>query len=628
MKKIKLFLFFLISGSHLTHSTTWNIGISGFAFNPASITITIGDEVNFMINNSTHNAVEVSQATYNANGTSALAGGFSFPVGSGGLVPQAKLTLGTHYYVCTPHVASFSMKGTITVLSSGCTLPAKPPPITGNTSVCSNTLNTYSTTSVAGATSYTWTLPIGWIGNSTTNSINVTSGTSSGNITVTANSSCGNSDPTILAISTSLPPAQPGAITGNNSICINSINVYSIASVAGATSYTWTLPAGWSGSSTSTSITATAGSGSGNVSVSANNSCGASITRSLSVINSGPPAQPGNISGNSAVCPNTSYIYSISAVAGATSYTWTLPSGWSGNSSSNSISAITGISGGNISVVANGICGISISRVLTISTVPIPTQPGNVTGNSSVCANSVNNYSVPAVAGSSSYTWTLPAGWSGSSMTNTITVTVGSNGGNISVTANNSCGSSSASTLSVTTVGAIGQPGAIAGNTSVCMNSNNTYSINPVNGATSYSWTLPIGWIGTSTSNSITTTAGSAGGNITVRANSGCGQSPAQSLTVSTMNLPSQPSAISGNAAICENSSNIYSVIAIAGVTYNWSLPAGWSGSSTTDSITILAGSSSGNITVSASNGCGTSAPQTKTVAINKVPVPPTDITG
>jgi hypothetical protein len=78
-------------------------------------------------------------------------------------------------------------------------------------------------------------------------------------------------------------PGQPGTITGNTSVAAGSSQTYSIASVPNATSYTWTLPSGWSGSSTSTSITTTAGTAGGTISVRANNSCGSGTARSLSV---------------------------------------------------------------------------------------------------------------------------------------------------------------------------------------------------------------------------------------------------------------------------------------------------------------------------------------------------------
>jgi hypothetical protein len=81
--------------------------------------------------------------------------------------------------------------------------------------------------------------------------------------------------------------------------------------------------------------------------------------------------------------------------------------------------------------------------------VGLPPQPGPISGNINVCASSTQTYSIAPVSLATSYTWTLPSGWTGNSTTESITVTVGSNGGNISVTANNGGGSSIARTLSI-----------------------------------------------------------------------------------------------------------------------------------------------------------------------------------
>jgi plastocyanin len=82
----------------------------GTTFSPANITINPGDTVVFSLA-LIHNAVEVSQSTYNANGSTSN-GGFSLPLGGGSVVFA---TSGIFYYVCVPH-ASMGMKGTITVL--------------------------------------------------------------------------------------------------------------------------------------------------------------------------------------------------------------------------------------------------------------------------------------------------------------------------------------------------------------------------------------------------------------------------------------------------------------------------------------------------------------------------------
>jgi hypothetical protein len=77
-------------------------------------------------------------------------------------------------------------------------------------------------------------------------------------------------------------PSTPGAIQGSASICYGSAEIYSVSPVSGATTYTWTLPGGWSGTSTTDTIIATSGV-SGNISVTANNSFGPSPAQTIHV---------------------------------------------------------------------------------------------------------------------------------------------------------------------------------------------------------------------------------------------------------------------------------------------------------------------------------------------------------
>lgn len=114
MNKI-LFIFLLSLSGTVGYSTTWTITNSGFSFTPASLTIIQGDIVNFTLE-SIHDAREVSQATWDINGITALPGGFQTAFG-GGSVSATQLGVGTHYYVCSNH-ASAGMKGVIIVQSS------------------------------------------------------------------------------------------------------------------------------------------------------------------------------------------------------------------------------------------------------------------------------------------------------------------------------------------------------------------------------------------------------------------------------------------------------------------------------------------------------------------------------
>ena len=108
---ISLFVFLSLAG----FSTKWVIVNSGFTFSPATLTVTTADSILFSVSN-IHQPIEVSQATWNADGNTPLPGGFSLPFGGGLLLPSS-LSVGIHYYVCSVH-ASMGMKGTITVESS------------------------------------------------------------------------------------------------------------------------------------------------------------------------------------------------------------------------------------------------------------------------------------------------------------------------------------------------------------------------------------------------------------------------------------------------------------------------------------------------------------------------------
>ena len=80
-------------------------------FAPENLTISVGDCVSFEMSTE-HNAVEVSQETYDNRQGSALEGGFS--VGFGATKEVYFGEAGIHYYVCQPHV-TMDMVGTITV---------------------------------------------------------------------------------------------------------------------------------------------------------------------------------------------------------------------------------------------------------------------------------------------------------------------------------------------------------------------------------------------------------------------------------------------------------------------------------------------------------------------------------
>ncbi len=156
------------------------------------------------------------------------------------------------------------------------------------------------------------------------------------------------------------------------------------------------------------------------------------------------------------------------------------------------------------------------------------------------------------------------------------------------------------------------QPGTISGlTTNLGGGTAVSYSIAPVAFATSYSWTVPSGatLTGGQSTTAITVDYGcSASGSISVFASNVCGSSSTQSLNVST--TLTNPGNVAGPNFILANATGkVYSIVPVAGFTYNWSVPSGATITSNSgSSITVNFGSSpSGNITVSSTNSCGTS---------------------
>ncbi len=246
-----------------------------------------------------------------------------------------------------------------------------------------------------------------------------------------------------------------------------------------------------------------------------------------------------------------------------------------------------------------------------IDELTLPAQPSAIIGVVSPCANSTQTYSVNNVA-TITYTWQLPADWTilSGQTTNSITVTVGSQSGFISVSPSNNFGIGLLQIISVLpSVNAPAQPSAISGSATPCAGSTLDYSTTNIAGLT-YNWTLPSDWIITSgqTSNSISVTVGNETGNMEVTPSNSCFAGIPQILAVITNHIPVQPSAISGSTVPVTGTMEIYSVTNTLGVSYEWTLPTNWiiiSGNTSNLIVVTVVGSASGNITCTPSNDCG-----------------------
>ena len=354
---------------------------------------------------------------------------------------------------------------------------------------------------------------------------------------------------TSYRLDVSLDPAFGSFVVGYNNRNVANVITYPVTGLAGGTTYYYRIRA--------------------------NNACATSANSNVIsfITSTAIPATPGPITQPVNTCASsTGNTFSITAVSGATSYTWSVTgTGWAVTAGGTTISATitigTGV--GTVSVTATNACGTSApSTTGNITPTTIPATPGVITQPTDKCASSTaNTFSITPVGGATSYTWSVTGtGWAvtAGGTTASATITIGTAVGTVSVTATNACGTSAASTtgnITPTTIPAT--PGAITQPANACASSTgNTFSITPVAGATSYTWSVTgTGWAVTAggTTASATITIGTAVGTVSVTATNACGTSAATTTgNITPTTIPPTPGIITQPANTCASSIGKY----------------------------------------------------------------------
>lgn len=519
---------------------TYIYGPSTWCINAGTISLT--GYVNLDCNGTW--SVLAGSGTLNVTGGGASATYIPSPADAGTTV---KIILDNDALYCTASGGVITAELDIVITA----LPGTPGTLTGSSSVCQGQNGVvYSVPSISAATGYNWSLPSGAtiIAGSNTNSITTIFSTSatSGNVTVVGTNGCGNGTVSSAFVVTVNPlPGAAGSITGPNSVCQGQNSVsYSVAAIANATGYNWTLPSGASvvaGNNTNSITVNFSGSASGGgVGVTGVNSCGNGTTTMLPISVNPLPLAAGSITGTTNLCAGTNSVsYSVPSITNATGYTWTLPSGVSiaNGSNTNSITVNYSVSAtsGNVSVIGTNSCGNGASSIIAVNVNPFPVSAGSVSGIAAICQgqNSVT-YSVAAITNATGYSWSLPSGAAIASGNNTNTITidysVSAASGDIAVYATNGCGNGTTSAAFAVTVHSLPLVTANASATTVC--SGNTVILTGGN-ASSYTWTGGVtnGSPFNPTSTSTYTVTGTDG--------NGCTNTATQTINVITPATPS-----------------------------------------------------------------------------------------
>ncbi|MFH1050641.1 MAG: T9SS type A sorting domain-containing protein [bacterium] len=437
------------------------------------------------------------------------------------------------------------------------------------------------------------------------------------------------------------PPDTPLDLIAPIPICSGNSATVTLIPDGAADGYYWVATGpSWSFESTTTSSTfniLTAGPESGTISVWAFNLAGNSNTFTKVFEQMGDIGTinvPGGFH-----CTGTSKTYTVDPVLLADSYTWQITgSGWTLDNTSSTWTEVTaGTGDATLRVWASNTCESSATISTTIIPKPVPEEIFALTPGPH-CPGTANTYYIDPVPGALWYSWFLVSddpGWTAPSSTTTDFVvssgTMTTGPCTVYVASNNICGSSA--TIS-RVIAPYGGPTDIIATPpgGHCNNSTKTYSVAPVEHATSYGWKLTGNseWsASSSTTSAIDVTSGTltlTSCTLSVWAVNDCGTSSTFSKVIPPLYTPSSPLAINKPATHCYGALAVYSVSPVIGATnYVWSSSNGsWLITGTTNSVNITAGTGSTTITVAAVNNCGVSLPINTTASAWFSPSSPT----
>ena len=459
--------------------------------------------------------------------------------------------------------------------------------------------------------------------------INGVTAADAGAYTLQVTNSCGTV--TTVAANLSIIPATTITVQPQTlSVCIGSSLNLSVTATGAGLSYQWYKNSIIISGATGTGYTMPAATAvdAGNYTVVVTGTCGTVTSNVVAVTILSPPlitTQPLT----QAACPGSS-IFFTTVVSGANNtYQW----------KKNNIN-ITGATGdtlwlqnitaadvGAYSVVITNNCGSVTSSVANLThtnQTVINSQPSSI----SICSGSTAIFNVTAAGSGLSYQWLhngTPISGANSSSFN-ITTANSINAGSYSVIVASNCGSPVTSAAAMLTIDTIpDMPGVITGVPNLCVGTAGIFSVAPVTGATSYTWTLPAGWSGSSTSNSINISSGNTGGTITVTANNGCGSSTPASIAVNILPSPSAVVTVIGDTTICQGDSVVLNASVGTGYSYQWQLNA--SNITSATNASYVAAQSGMYSVIVAANGC-VSASNSVIITVNPLPIASLSSTG
>src|SRR3954447_16243016 len=364
-----------------------------------------------------------------------------------------------------------------------------------------------------------------------------------------------------------VPPATPTASNGGP-YCAGGTIALSTPTVAGAT-YAWTGPNGFTSALQNPTRTNATAADAGTYSVTVTVASCTSAAGTTSVIVNPTPATP-TASNGGPYCAGGTISLSTPAVAGAT-YAWTGPNGFTSALQNPTRATATTADAGtySVTITVNGCPSAAGTTNVVVNATPATPTASN---GGPYCEGATIALSTPTVAGAT-YAWTGPNGFASSLQNPTRSSATTADAGLYSVTITVSGCTSAAGTTTVVVNATPATPTASNGGP-YCQGATIQLSTPTVAGAT-YAWTGPNGFTSAlqNPTRSSATTADGGIYSVTVTV-AGC-TSAAGTTTVVVNATPATPTASNGGP-YCEGATIALSTPTVAGATYAWTGPNGF----------------------------------------------------
>ena len=346
-------------------------------------------------------------------------------------------------------------------------------------------------------------------------------------------------------------------------------------------------------------------------------------TNFLCNLNECAPSPADTIIGSTYVCKNSQgIVYTAPDIINATSYFWTLPSGDTITTNTDTLYASFSANAvnGSIKVQGKNSCGLgnTFSKLITFHSC-LPATAQDISGASTICQGQQGVvYTTPVIVGADSYLWTYPFLDTITTSTDTLYANfpTWAFNGYLRVQGKNIYGLGNQSLKAVTFNPLPQPPTTITGETTICTGPTaHFYQADTVSGVNAYVWEYTSGIGGTNHSGpffNIIFDSTATSGYLSIRSLNNCGESPnSASIYINVNHKPNTPGAISGPDAVCANQVVGYDIISpdCDGSEYEWTLPQGitlgW-GECTYEYFNFNSDAISGNIVLKAHNDyCG-----------------------